>query len=313
MGKVNELMCDYLGLTQYNADFWNGTEFQGKKKVKSAQLERHDREYHKTHQQKGKQSGVQRDVQMRWRGKKDIVLGVEIMETLDYTIPVRIMDYDAQELQRQIKDIGGTHKEAVKQQKEQWGSSGEFLYGMKKEDRLMPVHTVALYCGMEDYDGAKSILEMMDIENVEEEYQGLLQDYPAKIYSLKYLKEENFETSLREIIAIFKRSKDWKAMKEYYLAHKDRFRELDEISIDVMGALIGNSKLKIFQQEKGGVDMCKAFEDVKEEGRLEGRTEMLYMSIQNLMKNLKMTSQQAMEALGIPENEWVKYQQGQQM
>ena len=27
------------------------------------------------------------------------------------------------------------------------------------------------------------------------------------------------------------------------------------------------------------------------------------------MQNLKMTSQQAMEALGIPQSEWVKYQQ----
>lgn len=55
--------------------------------------------------------------------------------------------------------------------------------------------------------------------------------------------------------------------------------------------------------------MCKAFEEEREEGRLEGMEEALNKSIQNLMLNLKLTSQQAMEALGIPRSEWTKYQQ----
>lgn len=70
--------------------------------------------------------------------------------------------------------------------------------------------------------------------------------------------------------------------------------------------LIGNRKLKMFKQENGGVDMCKAFEDEREEGRLEGE-ETLRQAIANLMKNLKMSFTQAVEALGIPKSEWEKY------
>lgn len=66
---------------------------------------------------------------------------------------------------------------------------------------------------------------------------------------------------------------DREAMKEYYLEHKERFRELDEISIDTMGVLIGKKSLKLFPQEGGGLDLCKAFEDEREEGRMEGRAE----------------------------------------
>ena len=63
--------------------------------------------------------------------------------------------------------------------------------------------------------------------------------------------------------------------------------------------------------------MCKAFEDEREEGREEGlrvgrdlgREESLRQSICNLMENLKLTSKQAMEALGIPRSEWKKYEQ----
>lgn len=75
-----------------------------------------------------------------------------------------------------------------------------------------------------------------------------------------------------------------------------------------MGELIGNRKLKMFQQENGGVDVCKAFEDEREEGRLEGE-ETLRQAISNLMKNLKMSFGQAMEAMGIPQSEWEKYEQ----
>ncbi|MBR3825385.1 MAG: hypothetical protein IKJ39_09320 [Lachnospiraceae bacterium] len=59
-------------------------------------------------------------------------------------------------------------------------------------------------------------------------------------------------------------------MKQYYLEHKERFKTLDEISIDTMGVLIGKKSLKLFPQEEGGLDMCKAFEDEREEGREEG-------------------------------------------
>jgi len=81
-----------------------------------------------------------------------------------------------------------------------------------------------------------------------------------------------YSVHLREVIAVFMRSKDREAMKEYYLEHKERFRELDEISIDTMGVLIGKRSLKLFSQE-GGLDLCKAFEDEREEGRAQGKAE----------------------------------------
>lgn len=137
------------------------------------------------------------------------------------------------------------------------------------------------------------------------EIKELFSDYSVKVYQLRELQEENYRTGLREIIAVFKRSQNREAVKKYYLEHKKRFEQMDELSIEVLGALIGNSKLKLFKQENGGVDMCKAFEDEREEGREEG----IRQSIINLMMNLKWTSEQAMEALGIPRSDWEKYQQ----
>ena len=68
MGRINELLCDYLGRPEYYADFWNGTVFRGKRKIKIWQLQRHDREYYKPKNKKGRTGNVYRDVQMYCKG-----------------------------------------------------------------------------------------------------------------------------------------------------------------------------------------------------------------------------------------------------
>lgn len=304
MGEVNNIVCDYLGLPVYYADFWNGTVFRGKRKVKMWQLKRHDREYYKRKNREGNTGNIRRDVQMFCEGKKNILFGVEVMMTLDYTMPVRIMDYNVQELQRQIKDI---RQKSRKKQGHVSGkdSSGTYLYGLGKTDKLMPVYTVGLYCGEGAYDGATDVLDMLNLEGVEAEYRDLLKNYKVKIYNLMDLKEERYESSLREIIAIFKRSKDREAMKRYYLEHKDRFQQLDEISIDTMGVLIGKRMLKLFPQEEGGLDMCKAFEDEREEGKAEGerigREQGAFSMLCSLVKDGILRAEDAAKRMGMSE------------
>ena len=46
--------------------------------------------------------------------------------------------------------------------------------------------------------------------------------------------------------------------------------------------------------------MCRAFEEVREQGREQGREQTQLADIMKLMKNLKLTAQQAMEILEIP-------------
>ena len=46
--------------------------------------------------------------------------------------------------------------------------------------------------------------------------------------------------------------------------------------------------------------MCRAFEEVREQGREQGREQTQLADIMKLMKNFKLTAQQAMEILEIP-------------
>ena len=53
--------------------------------------------------------------------------------------------------------------------------------------------------------------------------------------------------------------------------------------------------------------MCKAMEDLREESINRGKEAAILMSIKNLMTTLKLTKQQAMDALLIPLAEQSKY------
>ena len=53
--------------------------------------------------------------------------------------------------------------------------------------------------------------------------------------------------------------------------------------------------------------MCNLSKGVREEGIQQGRQETLMESIANLMRSMKLTCEQAMAALGIPEADWEWY------
>ena len=53
--------------------------------------------------------------------------------------------------------------------------------------------------------------------------------------------------------------------------------------------------------------MCRAFEEVREETRKKTREQTLLEDIKSLMETLKLTANQAMDALKVPETEQPKY------
>uniref|UniRef100_UPI004055A7F0 hypothetical protein n=1 Tax=Acetatifactor sp. TaxID=1872090 RepID=UPI004055A7F0 len=324
MGEHNNAMCGFFSHAENCADFWNGILFRGRQEIKPEELEYYDKEYYSTtkvdkdikNKSKNRTSEQRRDILMRKRsGNCDILLGMELMDTIDYTMPVRKIMYDAQEYQRQMrkvilqnrvraKELAAQEKIDEKDQKKKyWNNSGEFLYGFHKDDQISPLITVALYCGTEKYDGCNDLMDVLKLEQIETEYRKWVTGYPLHIIILQDLKEEYFQTGLRELIGVMKRSSDKNALLEYYSENKERFAVLDDITIETIGIMIGNTQLIKFKQERGGVDMCKAFEDAKLEGKQEG----VCSSIQNLMKNLQMTAEQALETLGVPQGEWEMY------
>ncbi len=79
-------------------------------------------------------------------------------------------------------------------------------------------------------------------------------------------------------------------------------------------SLVTNSNLR-FDEEGGRVDMCQAIEEMRQEsieqaidlGRKQGIENTRLESVRSLMETMRLTAQQAMDALMIPADEQSRY------
>ncbi len=197
------------------------------------------------------------------------VLGIENQSDINYAMPVRNLIYDGLQYGRQIRNTGMRHKNDGVHL-----LNREFLSGFRKEDKLTPVITLVLYFGVDRWDGAKSIYEMLATND--SELLKYVQDYrinliePAGI-SLSDL--DKFSTSLREVLGYIKYSNDKDKLLSFVTSAPN-------MVIDADAARVINVMTKThidIPNDAKEVDMCKAIEDLindsKAEGRLEGINE----------------------------------------
>ena len=109
-------------------------------------------------------------------------------------------------------------------------------------------------------------------------------NYEPLIISLQEMDENKYETGLRELIGVMKRSSDKQRMQEYLEENQQRFQKLDDDTYDVISVMTNHKKLEYFKEQnrtkEGGVNMCKAFQEMEDEARERGYQD----GIQNLTK-----------------------------
>lgn len=199
------------------------------------------------------------------------IIGIESQEVTDYSIPLRNMAYD----------VGEYEKQAMKIRKEvrrnyQGISAGEYLYGFRKESRLYPVVTFILYSGEEEWDGPKSLYEMLDFTGIPAGLKKMIPDYRVNVIDIRKLKDTSvFKTDVRQVFDFIRCAKDKKALQEL-VENDDYYRNMEEDAFDVVSRYTNMVKLietKEYYRKEGRVDMCKAIMDWLEESREEGREE----------------------------------------
>lgn len=101
-------------------------------------------------------------------GAELVMLGMESQEHIHYAMPMRVMGYDYGIYKKQYESNAQVCK-ALKGLEED-----EFLSGMRKTDRFVPVITAAVYYGEKPWDGAITLHGMLDIL---EEMKPYVNDY----------------------------------------------------------------------------------------------------------------------------------------
>ncbi len=272
MGEKNDAMCSYLSVPEVFADFVNGTLFNGRSRIKEKDVQSYDGVYHEkitdgcgTKQKLERERDVVKGIM---KGNKYAIVGVENQNKVHYAMPFRCMEYEVAEYIRQLKIIKMNFQKECR-------TGEEFLSGMSKSEKLNPVVVIMFYHGMGEYEGSRDLYGILDLEGENEIYKEFITNYQMNLVTLQDIKEENFKTGLRQLLGVMKRSEDKNALRNYIKENAEEFSHLDEETFDVMSVMVNQKDLMKYKEDwrnvRGEIDMCRAIEGIKEEGREEGR------------------------------------------
>ncbi|WP_418761064.1 Rpn family recombination-promoting nuclease/putative transposase, partial [Eshraghiella crossota] len=293
VGQKDILLKDYFTPDIF-ADAINAILYDGKSVVTPERMRTIDIETQRVEDENG---NVTADTRLRDSAKvvevDDAIyclFAIEHQSVEDYTMPLRIMEYDVREYLRQVKSNKGV------------------------QVRIKPIITIVMYWKADKWNQPVSVKDMFDKNTVRWlEYNGLggyIQDYRMHLFEPGTVKEEDlekFKTELKDVIAYVKYSKSTEALKDYNEKYKP---DLTKSTVTLINELT-NSKY-VFIEGKERLDMCEAFEGLIEEGRAKGKAEELkekYKSWVTLSNNLKkrgMSNPEIASLLGVPETELQK-------
>ncbi len=282
--KADTITKDYVKDVGVFADIFNYYIYGGRQVILPEQLtERDSTKIALPYGADGAVVPVQkfRDVQKLYAAMTDgkieyVLYGAENQTEIHYAMAVKDNLYDALEYAGQVEEAAKSHRKEMKRKKEQGETSaeegrktpstGEFLSGFWREDRLMPSITVTIFFGSEKWDGPLSLFDMMDVPDPE--VLACMDNYHVRLIAPAQMPDEEimkFQSSLREVMLFIKYSKDKENLSRVLEANEGRFREVERRAADVI-EVITNSGLKYDENEEV-VNVCQAIQEIRREER----------------------------------------------
>lgn len=282
MGRADVYESDYLENAEVFADLVNGVLYQGKAVVKPQELEEQDGELRSLFYDDVKKAV--RDKVKLWRGTVLAVLVVENQTKVDYRMVTRAMLSESMAYDKQWKEFRVKNRAAkslmTEEMKNDIADRGmltedEFISGMRKKDRFIPVITIVVYFGKEKpWDGAKTLYELLDVKGEEETILPFITNYRLNLFDYhEYDDFERFHSELQTVFEFLRYAGDKELMRERLERHRERYAGLSGQAKVLLTRLTNIKKIPGVGEEafrRGDFSMCKAFEDMREEGRIEG-------------------------------------------
>ena len=154
-------------------------------------------------------------------------------------------------------------------------TSDEFVSGMRKEDKFIPVITIVVYYGKEKpWDGARTLYELLDVGGNEEKILPFVSNYRLNLFDYHdYDDFDRFRSELQPVFEFLRYAGDKESMKTRMEQHKEKYESLSGQAKVLLTELTNIKEIPGVGEEefkKGDFSMCKAFEDMREEGFIEG-------------------------------------------
>ncbi len=192
MGTKDSKAKEYLSDNTRFSEICNYVLFDGEKVIKPEDLKECDTTevlsvfgIDKKQIVKQKWRDLLKSVSVKHTGEMYVILiGAEAQTDIHYAMPVKTMIYDALNYGEQVNEAKKRHRK-----NKDYRSSDEFLSGFTLDDKLTPVITITLYLGTTQWDGPRSLAEMMP--QMDERILPFINDYRI-----------NFDDKLTPVITI---------------------------------------------------------------------------------------------------------------
>ncbi|MCD7772091.1 MAG: Rpn family recombination-promoting nuclease/putative transposase [Oscillospiraceae bacterium] len=276
MGKPDTATREYINDSQVFADVFNYYAFGGRKVVEPSKLEELDTSALLTVFGKdGDEDTIQRyrdalkiATLMADDNAAYVIFGIEAQTHIDYGMPIRTFLYDGLQYDSQARKIKTAHMGAGDKY-----SKDEFVSGLYKSDKILPVVTVVIYFGAKPWDGATKLSDLYECKY--RELIDLAPDYNMHLIEPTRMTDEDFEkfsTSMGKVLKFMKNSADKVGMQEL-METDDAYKSIDRKAARVLKEC-ANISLDIDSNEEV-IDMCKAWSDAQKDSAILATVETL--------------------------------------
>ena len=291
LGTKDSKAKEYLSDNTRFSEICNYVLFDGEKVIKPEDLKECDTTevlsvfgIDKKQIVKQKWRDLLKSVSVKHTGQMYVILiGAEAQTDIHYAMPVKTMIYDALNYGEQVNEAKKRHRK-----NKDYRSSDEFLSGFTLDDKLTPVITITLYLGTTQWDGPRSLVEMMP--QMDERILPFINDYRINLLNpLEITDFSKFETGLRPLFELLKNASDEEKLNEL-ITKDDTFTRVDVETVAAINLFVGTD-IKYDEKEEV-VNMCKAWDDHKklgiqegmqrgmQQGMQQGRLFEIYLSVQ---------------------------------
>ena len=206
-----------------------------------------------------------------------LLLGIENQSQIHYAMPVRNMLYDAIQYVAQVEDTAKSHRGGdVKAE-----TDAEFLSGFYRTDRLLPVITLTLYFGADEWTAPKDLHSMLAANEgilrfVDNYHLHLI--VPADIADNDFKK---FHTELSLALKYVKYSKNKKRLHQV-IQEDEAYENVSRKTADMVNIVTGSDLH--YHNGKEKVNMCLAIEEMRNDAKSEGIAQGLEQGIEQGIK-----------------------------
>lgn len=262
--KQDLLAKRYYSDNRRFADLINGIVCNGIPIVKQEDLSEMD-----TETSQGKRRDLVRKAVF---GVNFAVLGLENQEKLDYRLPLRVLGYEVGAYEHQAAEIYRAVRRNGRNSDTEL-SSGEYLYGFRKSDRLHPVITIILYYGEEEWNGSRDLYGILDFQDIPEQIRQYVQNYRIHVIDVRRMER----TDLRQVFDLIRFSGNRERLRDL-IEQEPAYGKLEEDAFDFASSYVGLrelSKWKEAVREGERFNMKTGFQMYEDEflerGRAEGK------------------------------------------